>query len=270
MKYCTYFFGTKLLPFLWVWLYSLHEQNPDIEPIIYYNHVPEKEIGLIKKKYPFAKFKHDDLSNPAWRRTAIAQKPMWLQRVLEDEPIYLFDSDVVFLKDPAKFYQGNADIMYTYFDRKDDQPYRFVNIGVMGFSPKAKEFVAEWVERTKMIIKDKSKVLHAVSYDGSVDQNSFANILRAVVNEDKYRSEEPFKVKGLVFNPVKCTHLNEWRPEKSNKTAIIHLLGPYQRWLLENEDYKNANSRITDIWLDYYKKARIEDSEADIHPERLQ
>lgn len=269
MIYTTYFFGTKLLPFLWVWLDSLHEQCPDIEPVIFYNHVPDKELELIKERWPFAHFEKDDLKNHEWRRKAIAQKPMWLSRILGDEPIYIFDSDLLFTGDFRKVYNGGADVMYTNYSEHETKPHRFVSIGVMSFTPKTRDFIEEWADKTAYLMGDEKRARGAVSQDGSIDQHSFADMLRASVSEDTYRGGDPFEAFGLVFQPVPCKKLNKWRLGHTKGSSILHVFGPYQRWLLENEDNEYSNGDIAKKWLERYKKVRIPESEVDIHVERL-
>jgi hypothetical protein len=184
---------------------------------------------------------------------------MWQHAVdLHHTPICLIDCDTIIVKSPAKFFDLDADIIFT---DKNEQFY--INTGVMLVrpSPAVRNFFSQWTDRTIEIVNDPKLLNTAISSEnhyGAADQMAFYEIIQYTQSKKGYIVNIPgFKIK---LQAIDCNILNQTNSVKLNDSIFIYHYKGGWRDILSKGIFHDARPQYDSTpmllqFLSYYTEA---------------
>lgn len=259
----TYTFGDRYLPFLWVWLYSIEKNVPDIKPLVCWDDIPEKDLGYLKERYPFAEFRHFPIGDSTTKEvTPVSIKSLFLKKFLAEtdlEVIYLFDTDTVILKDPRVHMEDGVDVVVTH--RPSLAP---INGGVFFFrnSEKIRKFVGMWADKVEELACLGDREVRDIKRNyGGLGQAGF---LKTLLGDNPFQYTNIFTFApglSLTTKGVPCDTLNRVDKEDIDNAAVLHLKGLANSYILgELDGWQGKTREPVRLWEKYFKEANVKTS----------
>jgi len=257
-------YGDDYIGFLLANIYSITKSNPGVKITVIWKDICRDRIILLKKAFPSINFVKSDIDIQGDIIKRISSKTKLWEMAVEKysgDNLCLLDSDTLVLKDIAKFFEKDFDVLFTE-KHKEIIP---LNTGVMLIknSEKVLLFFRFWRQKTSDILEDKDereKANNTKDYPyGGADQMSLYQILEYKRNINRYIKS--IQNEKLTFQAMPCYILNETRSCPITKdTHIIHYKAGWRPILARGSNFtenrtKEESFAMYILFLKIYKEA---------------
>jgi hypothetical protein len=264
---CVY--GSKHIPFVHTFIFSVLESCPDVRVIIGHSDFPEFERNLLEIAYPQVTFVNIALINRVTStHAARASKKTYLWwQLLENSVSYgdnavFLDIDTIIVKSPFEVFESEGDLALT---RKLGKWSLNTGVIFVKKSSSTLDFFREWNTSTENIIRSKNLNSIAEAQNGGADQHSLIKLLKVSNSITDFSIGSTYsKEFRIQIRFLPCSRYNETESVPlNNELMIIHFKAGWHKILLSRSKYSRnrpakTSTEFHDIWKSCYSKSKYE------------
>jgi hypothetical protein len=262
---CVY--GSKHVPFVHTFLYSVTNSCPESKVVIGYFDFPEIERKLLEIAYPdvtFTKLELDDGSISTHAARASKKTKLWREllenQVSMGDSVIFMDIDTVMLSSPFEAFHGIKDLALT--RKLGKWP---INSGVMFVrkSLTTLDFFQKWDENTQTVINSRSLNRQSELLGGGADQFSILQLLEIQESIKDFKKHETYSSKfhlNVSFLPCDVFNQTESVPLRRGM-KIIHFKAGWHEILLSDSKYTHnrpakTSGELHKLWQGLYARSK--------------